>query len=456
MPKSGLGPSTRQQSVRAVSPEEFGARGDGVTDDTAAVQRALNTLELVRGKPGAVYLCSKVAGQTYALQLRSGMRWEGNGSIVKLAPAQQNCSLLRTELTNTAGTAVSTGIVIRGKFDGNQQRQGAVIPSGTYYCPTIHADRIAGCEFDLEIANFFIAGFHSSGDYATNLGNSLRTSITGGRGSGINIVGTRWDVPFVSVMGAQHVDAHAIGNAAVFDVRDSTIGDVFASNCGWGVKFQHSMARTRIGTVTNIAGPLSLSDFAVKFQGDVSAGYNQDVSCGSVICEGHNATGLYLYANRNLVIGSYSGMGNGADAKLGINLNNAADIQIIDSEVRIDTVRSENAAGVPVVTLGETPSVHLGELVVVNPAPATMVVYARGNPTDGKSRVRIDRLSVTGTRRGWNAPLVAVENRSDVYVGEVRTDARRSGYGTESHPVAISYAPATASIHLGPISWPDP
>jgi len=451
-PVGNSGSTTRadQRFRDWVSPEDFGAVGDGVADDTAAVQRALDTLRTARGTPGAEYLCRKVSRQFHALQLRSGMSWEGNGSTIKLADAQQPCALIKTEYTSAPGVLVSTDISLRGRFDGNSLNQGAVVPSGTYFQPTVYCDRVAESDFDVEIVNAYITGFYSSGAYGTNRDNRLRALVRGGVGTGVNIIGTRWTVPLSDVSDMVHDSQYAIGNSSVFDVRDSRIGDVLTRNCGWGAKFQETMARTAIGNVVNIAGPLTLSDFAVKFQGNGTTAWNEDVTVESVLCEGHPATGLYLYANRGLTIGKYTGRRNGTDTRL--NINNRADCQIIDSDVSIGTIRSEHAAGVPVITLGETKSVRIGLLDVVAPRPAHMLFYARGNPTVGRSTVHISALSVSDTPAGWNAPLVAVENKSEVHVGEVSTDALLSNYANVED-VVISYAPTSASVRIGPIIW---
>lgn len=453
MDESGSTTRAGQRSQDWVSPEDFGAVGDGVADDTAAVQRALDTLKTARGTPGAQYLCRRASRQLYALQLRSGMRWEGNGSTIKLADAQQPCALIKTEYTSTPGDVVSTGISLHGRFDGNSANQGAIAPSGNYFQPTVYCDRVAESDFDVEIVNAYIAGFYSSGAYETNRDNRLRALVRGGVGAGVNIIGTRWTVPLSDVSDMVHDSRYAIGNSSVFDVRDSRIGDVLTRNCGWGVKFQETMARTAIGNVVNIAGPLTLSDFAVKFQGNGITAWNEDVTVESVLCEGHPATGLYLYANRGLTIGTYTGRRNGTDSRL--NVNNRADCQIIDTEVSIGTLRSEHAAGVPVITLGETRSVRVGLLDVVAPRLAHMLVYARGNPAVGRSTVRISTLSVSDTPAGWNAPLVAVENKSEVYVGEVSTDALLSDYA-KVEDVVISYAPASSWVRIGQITWVSP
>lgn len=435
---------------RIVSPEDFGAVGDGVGDDTAAVQSALDTLMAVQGRAGAVYLCSKVRGTFHALQLRSNMRWEGNGSTIKLANSQRECALLRTEYTNTDGAAVSSNIVFKGRVDGNEQNQGPIVAGDTYFCPTIHANGIANCLFDLEIINFYIGGFYSYGRYATNLDNTLNLVVCGGRGTGSNIVGTRWRTGPMVVSNCKHVNASATGNPAIFDVRDSTIGDISATNCGWGIKFQNTTARTTIGNLLNVAGPLTQNDFAVKFQGDVANGYNRDVTVDAVVCEGHPATGLYLFANRGLSIGRYLGRGNGTSSALGIN--DTSDCQIIDSEVTIGTLRSENPAGHALMTLNETKSVTIGILEIVAPQ-LKQAVYARGSPRVGRSITNIGTMLVSQTPPGWNAVLVAVENKAEVYVGELVTSARFADYARAGAPLLISYTPATALVQTGPINF---
>jgi|GEM_PF-3188576 len=77
-----------------VSPEQFGAVGDGLRDDTAALQLCLDRAPagaLVRLRRGAVYMVDTNARPTWArfggLKLRSGQSLELNGAELRAIPA---------------------------------------------------------------------------------------------------------------------------------------------------------------------------------------------------------------------------------------------------------------------------------------------------------------------------------------------------------------------------------
>lgn len=76
--------------LRIYNVADFGAIGDGVTDDTNAIQAALNYISnngggILRFIPGRTYLVSRQTNGT-AITLRSGIYIDGNGATIKLAP----------------------------------------------------------------------------------------------------------------------------------------------------------------------------------------------------------------------------------------------------------------------------------------------------------------------------------------------------------------------------------
>ena len=90
--QSGTGASSRTAQAKLrerVTPEDFGAAGDGTTDDTTSLANALASgAYRLDGAPGATYLISQ------RLAIGSSNMWlAGNGAILKLKTAQYRHSL---------------------------------------------------------------------------------------------------------------------------------------------------------------------------------------------------------------------------------------------------------------------------------------------------------------------------------------------------------------------------
>lgn len=99
---------------------DFGAKGDGVTDDTTAIQRAINAVHYQGGGtivfPPGIYVVTSVT-------LRENITYEGYGATILRPPTQDKWT--RTFTTNYQGDAPSKPLIIRGfTFDGNIQNQG--------------------------------------------------------------------------------------------------------------------------------------------------------------------------------------------------------------------------------------------------------------------------------------------------------------------------------------------
>lgn len=97
---SGSGTAEYSRTVQAklqesVSVKDFGAIGDGITDDTAAIQAALNTGAAVNGVNGETYLLSATLDMTI-----NGGSFNGNGCTFKAANGSAISSAIRINANN--------------------------------------------------------------------------------------------------------------------------------------------------------------------------------------------------------------------------------------------------------------------------------------------------------------------------------------------------------------------
>ena len=110
-----------------VRPEDYGAKGDGVADDTAAVQAAVNAAKAAGGgagvvsfRPGATYLVTSV-------DVMAGITLEGNGATIRRPDRTPGkfTRMFTTQKHPWLSDADSPPLVLRDlTLDGNRQNQG--------------------------------------------------------------------------------------------------------------------------------------------------------------------------------------------------------------------------------------------------------------------------------------------------------------------------------------------
>lgn len=113
--------SQNPKSLRVDVVKNFGATGNGITDDTIAIQNAINTVYQQGGGviifPPGVYVVTSVT-------LKDNITYQGYGATIK-RPAMQD-KWTRTFDTDYEGNTNSNPLIIKGfTFDGNSQNQGS-------------------------------------------------------------------------------------------------------------------------------------------------------------------------------------------------------------------------------------------------------------------------------------------------------------------------------------------
>lgn len=104
--------------------KDFGARGNGITDDTNAIQRAVDSTYKRGGGvilfPPGVYIVKSV-------NLRENITYQGYGATIKRPPMQGKWTrTFSTENLYSGNVDPTKSLIIKGlTFDGNSQKQGA-------------------------------------------------------------------------------------------------------------------------------------------------------------------------------------------------------------------------------------------------------------------------------------------------------------------------------------------
>jgi Pectate lyase superfamily protein len=110
-----------EPTVASVNVRDFGAVGDGIADDTQAIQRAIDA---IYSGGGGVVLFSPGTYVVTSVNIRDNITYQGYGATIK-RPANQG-KWTRTFTTLYTGEQDSGPLVIKGlTFDGNSQNQGS-------------------------------------------------------------------------------------------------------------------------------------------------------------------------------------------------------------------------------------------------------------------------------------------------------------------------------------------
>ena len=303
-----------------VSVKDFGAVGDGVTDDTAAIQAALNSgAKVVRGVQGSTFLVSYASTRTvnsvaqrYCLLLPTGVLLDLDGATIKLASAQ-NASLFMS-----AASAADFGVV-NGTIDGNKASQttpatgdmsGIFLYAATR--PRVESIKAINCR---QYAGRFL-------DVTGGVFDRLHCTDSDGDGWSFGIDGgytaqvRQAKIDNISAESCLGTYGGGLqGNPVIFCVQDCVIGTVRGKDCAGGSKVQDSSSNTSIAAVEFDGASNGSANSGFKVQGNSGAAiYPSNITVGAVSVRNAYGNGLYLTSIESVSIGSYAGKNNGSGA----------------------------------------------------------------------------------------------------------------------------------------------
>lgn len=242
-----------------VTPEMFGAKGDGVTDDTDAIQNAINAGNIIVF-PSKKY---KVTGKNECTNLN-------NLSFSYCLDVPSNKILLgcNAEIISDSCTIYSfqcENIHISGFSFTSENNEISV--------PIVNIDEssnivIDNCEFHDYYGDGFVTYFSNN----ITVKDCLLRDFTG---HGLSLGKATKQVSHVTIENITIINQHEYGtsnssNPIIFTGVDSLISNIKCLNCAWGIKVQLNSENVILDNIIFECGELSTSNTGVKVQGDSS------------------------------------------------------------------------------------------------------------------------------------------------------------------------------------------
>jgi hypothetical protein len=316
--------SSTASAAAWVTPEMKGGIGNGLVDDTKAIQAAFNSGHPVRCDTGHTFLVSKsgtsgnllLSPVPYALTAPAGLYFDGTGCVIKVAVAPTSADV-PVAIVPSGSDSVATSNITLINVTLDQQGQSQPIGANNWRPAILFSNTPS-----LQITNLTVNdAFGYCGDFVKaeapkfrnlrcngSLGQGWAFGAGDNDGAFLLTHADARDLFTVAVLGSAWPTTLA-GNPATFYVRDSFFQRLTSSNDAAGWKMEGSSRRNIFSDLYYDGGSNGTNNSGFKVQAD-STGDPADNTIIGLEVRNTVGPGFYETGARNTTLVGYAGIGN--------------------------------------------------------------------------------------------------------------------------------------------------